>query len=127
MIPPHATIQEQAEYAQKLADVFERHFARSLPHEDEFPWGDVLPLRAIAATLRNVSLAQPTNNMSLKYQITCTEIHPDVTADGSQVPIAKTIDVYTQIIPDGQFNLPAFIKALNPTTRKRRAKKEASA
>lgn len=123
MIPPHDTISEQAEYLEKLAASFITFFARGNGEIiDEFPWGDVIPLRAIAKTLRTFPSVSSTNHTMPRYKVTAVEIHDEVPAEAGQIPIVKELEVYSQTLPE--LNISVLIRALNPTQRKRRSKKE---
>lgn len=56
----------------------------------------------------------------MSYKVTVTEIHTPSSAGDTEkapAPVPHT-EVYSQTLPE--LNLPALIKALNPTTRKRR-------
>lgn len=61
-----------------------------------------------------------------RYKVTAVEIFTPIPVDhgSNQIPISNEIEVYSQTLND--LNLAVLIKALNPTTRKRRAKKEAA-
>jgi hypothetical protein len=54
--PPHETDEELIAYLTKLATYFEDHAKRNGIKEPEWPWGDIVPLRASAKRMKELVL-----------------------------------------------------------------------
>jgi hypothetical protein len=74
---------------------------------------------------KTLSVSSTIQNTKMRYRVTAVEITDTPGIEALQTVISKEIEVYSQTLTD--LNLSTLIRALNPTTRKRRAKKEGSA